>query len=116
MTTETDAKPAPKTTKKPAHFSETEWDSFCQEYRRAENPEARAKVVAGDPELLREGVRRMRRLEQEALPFWCSTTERLAENSIYDKLVLVKDAAVAGALGYGAYRLAKFGYAWLKGP
>lgn len=78
------------------------------EYLSAPSAEARAKLVADNKDLVKQGILLSRRLEREALPMYAGLLHRVQENSIYDKARAVKDATLLGVAGVALYKGGKW--------
>lgn len=87
---------APKTSNKDL----SKFDSLAREYCSAPSPEARAKVIAENPDLMKQGILARRRLEREALPFFTALLHRGEETTV-------------GSIGIGAAILGGLGFAGL---
>jgi len=105
-----------ETPTRPTTFNPEAYDDLVRQYSEAPGPEARAKIISGNPDLVKAGVLSMRQLERSQLPLYAQVLGRAEENSVYDKFRLARDAALTGMVIALAWKGAKVAYTWLKGP
>jgi len=60
----------------------SKFDDLSRQYRTAASPEARAKIVSENPDLMKQGVLNARRLEREALPLITAGLHKAEETTV----------------------------------
>lgn len=107
------AEKAEKTTKT---FDAQVFDRMAKEYRTALGPEAQAKIIADNPDLHKEGIFLARRFERTAMPIYAQTLGRLEENTVYDKVRLVRDGLLTVVAGWVGWQGIKWVRQYFKAP
>lgn len=105
-----ETKEAPKTNKQDL----SKFDALAREYCSAPSPEARAKVIAENPDLMKSGILARRRLEREALSLGGSILNRADENQVGGALHFGGVLGGLGILGVGIYKGVMWGWHYFR--